>query len=103
MSSLRDSIDLNRLNLDQLKQLEAILFEALRDSLCKPTPTPTTETPSAVNWNSAPALNVDDVLAEAEAILAGCCPCCGSSNVQSSTMNGRRLYDCLDCGHSWEG
>lgn len=98
MSNLRDSIDLSRMNLDQLKQLESILLEALRDSLCKPAPTPT-----AVNWNSGPTLDVASVLEEADRILAGTCPCCGSSNVQSSTMDGRRLYDCLDCGHSWEG
>lgn len=102
MSSLRDSIDLNRLNLDQLKQLEAMLLEALAESLPKQR-TPTTETPSAVNWNGAPELNAADVLAEAEAILAGCCPACGSSNVQSSTMNGARLYTCGDCGEEWEG
>lgn len=66
-----------------------------------------THQPVAVNWNEAPTaaaeLSAVSVLEEAERIIAGCCPCCGSSNVQSSTMGGRRLYDCQDCGHSWEG
>ncbi len=47
--------------------------------------------------------DIQQVLAEAEAIIAGCCPCCGSSNVQSSTQNGVRIYTCGNCGHEWEG
>ena len=69
MSSLRDSIDLNRLNLEQLKQLEAMLLDALRESLCKPAPTPSTETPSNVNWNSTPELNAAAIVADVEAFL----------------------------------
>jgi len=46
---------------------------------------------------------VQQVLAEAEAILAGLCPCCGSNRVLRASQNGITLYFCLDCKHEWEG
>jgi len=123
MSSLRD-IDLSGFSVEQLTQVRDLLLNHLADhlrttgkpvaALAAPTDIKalvaeklmsqaTTETPSAVNWNSSPVLDAASVVAEAEAIIAGCCPACGSSNVQSSTQNGVSIYTCVDCSHEWEG
>lgn len=115
MSDLRN-INLDGMSVEQLQAVKNILLDALMEGLANKTVPAAklpdevkrqlathTVQPQAVNWNEVPELNAADVLAEAEAILAGCCPACGSSRVQSSTMDGRTIYDCLDCDHSWEG